>query len=236
MLKCIIIDDELKSIKSFVWELKAFEEEVNVLETFTNPSEAISYLQGVEVDFIFLDIEMPQMDGFEFLEQFPDRPFDVVFVTAYDEYAINAIKQNAADYLLKPVDKKDLEFTIEKLQALKKNQKLKYQKPGKTYERISIPLEKKMLFLDPRTILYCESEGNYSHIFLKEGKKYMVSRKLKYFEDILPDEYFFRVHNSYLINLAEVREFNRANACLRLSNAKTIPVSRTRKSLFLERI
>lgn len=236
MLDCILIDDELKSIKSFMWELDHFGDELRVKEYFTDPTKALTYLHHNSVDFIFLDIEMPQMDGFEFLEKFPDRKFEVVFVTAYDEYAIDAIKESALDYLLKPVDREELEITVEKIKSHKRNIVQKEKPPETAIERISIPVDKKLIFIDPKDILYCKGDGNYCYVYTCEKKRIMVSRKLKYLEEILPEGLFFRVHHSYIVNLAQVVEYHRVEGYLQLSNSENIPVARSKKALFLERI
>lgn len=240
MLEVILIDDESKSIKSLEWELTNFSDEIHVVSTFTNPKEAISFLKSNEIDCVFLDIEMPRMDGFQFLEYFPERQFSVVFTTAYDQYAINAIKERALDYLLKPIDSDDLIHTIAKIKAQKKSLEeatvFAIESSIKASKKISISLDGKLLFFTPDEIIYAESDGNYCHIYIEKNQKLFVTKKLKEIEEILPEKNFCRVHNSYVVNLDKVREFVKTDGYLVLNNQKRIPVSRNKKNLFLDRI
>jgi two-component system LytT family response regulator len=240
MIKLVLIDDEPKAIKSLEWEIDNFCNGVEVMAAFTNPKKAITYLKTNDPDCVFLDVEMPEMDGFHFLSHFQKRDFCVVFITAYNQYAIKAIKENAFDYLLKPIDSDDLVLTIEKLKADKKN--------GRTYDaleerlkthsnkRIAIPVEGKLVFINTENIIYCESDGNYCKIYLDHKKPLFISKKLKEVESILPEDDFFRVHNSYVVNLKKVSEYLKSEGYVVLDNAKEIPVSRNKKSEFLNKI
>ncbi|MEX0996800.1 MAG: LytTR family DNA-binding domain-containing protein [Flavobacteriaceae bacterium] len=245
-LKAIIIDDEPKSITSLKWELQNFCEELNILEAFSDPEKALSYLKNNAVDCIFLDIEMPKMDGFQFLEHFPERQFSVIFTTAYDQYAINAIKERALDYLLKPIDSDDLKQTIDKIKAQQKSFDIKKsleetllslsKNNHQSSKKIAISIDGKLIFFKPEEIIYCESDGNYCHIFLENNEKLFVTKKLKEMEEMLPAENFYRVHNSFVVNLNKVREFVKTDGYLVLDNKQKIPVSRNKKSDFLDKI
>lgn len=232
MMNCVIIDDEPKAITSLQWELEQCDYPVNILETFTNAEKAITYLKFNDVDFIFLDVEMPAMDGFNFLEKFQTRHFDVVFVTAHDEYAIHAIKEQAMDYLLKPVEGDDLALCIQKLYAGKQNSHSQQAHPN----LISLPVERKLIFIDPEQIDYCKSDGNYTEIVTKEGEKTVISKKLKFMENLLPSQIFFRVHNSYIINMNRIKEYHRPDNLVVLHNDVSIPVSRSKKVEFLQKL
>lgn len=237
MLDVILIDDEPKAIKSLEWEIDNYCEDVNVMETFTSPKKAVQYLEDREPDCVFLDIEMPEMDGFEFLDRFHQRNFHVVFITAYNQYAISAIKENAMDYLLKPIDSDDLVETVEKLRQDKSSQDaLEKNLMENSKKRIAIPIDGKLIFLTVDEIIYCQSDGNYCKIFLTNGKFLFVSKKLKKIQDLLPDSSFYRVHNSYIVNLKKVREYLKTDGYVILENQKEIPVSRSRKSTFLNKI
>jgi len=240
MLEAIVIDDEPKSIKSLEWELTNFTDEIKVVSTFTNPKEAIVFLKNNKIDCVFLDIEMPRMDGFQFLEYFPERQFSVVFTTAYDQYAINAIKERALDYLLKPIDSDDLIHTIAKIKLQKKSLEDTVVSETKNSvtasKKIAISLDGKLLFFTPEEIIYAESDGNYCHIYIENNQKLFVTKKLKEIAEILPEEKFCRVHNSFVVNLDKVREFVKTDGYLILENQKRIPVSRNNKSKFLDRI
>lgn len=240
MIRIILIDDEPKAIRSLEWEIANFCEDVEVMATFTNAKEAITYLQHNDPDCVFLDVEMPEMDGFQFLDHFKQRQFCVVFITAYNQYAIKAIKENAMDYLLKPIDSDDLVLTIEKLKSDKRKARtydaLEERLSSLNNKRIAIPAEGKLIFLNPEDIEYCESDGNYCKIHLVDRKSLFISKKLKEIHALLPDEDFFRVHNSYIINLKRVSEYLKTDGYVILDNQKKIPVSRNKKSAFLDKI
>lgn len=240
MIKIILIDDEPKAIKSLEWEIANFCKGVEVMATFTKPKEAIVYLQSNDPDCVFLDVEMPEMDGFKFLDYFKNRTFCVVFITAYNQYAIKAIKENAMDYLLKPIDSDDLVLTIEKIKADKLNARtydaLEERLSVQTNKRVAIPAEGKLIFVNTEDILYCMSDDNYCKIHMTDKKTLFVSRKLKEMMSILPDDDFFRVHNSYVINLEKVSEYLKADGYVILDNHKKIPVSRNKKSAFLDKM
>lgn len=246
MVHIIIIDDEPSAIKSMVWEIEHFCKEVSIVGTFTSAAIAADFLKKNQVDCVFLDIEMPDIDGFQFLELFPNRNFAVVVTTAYDQYAIKAIKENALDYMLKPIDSDDLIECIDKLNKYKNeistNDKLEktlenFLNSNKiSHKKISINCDGKLIFLNPEDIVYCESDGNYATIYLENKEKIVVTQKLKFMEDKLSDSYFFRIHNSYLINLNKVKEFHKTDEYVVLSNNIKIPVSRNKKAEFLDKL
>ncbi|MCP9767478.1 DNA-binding response regulator [Lacihabitans sp. LS3-19] len=245
MLNVIILDDESKAIQSLEWELKSFCPKVNVLATFTNPFEAKDYILNNPIDAIFLDIDMPQMDGFHFLEFFPSREFCVVITTAYDQYGIQALKQQAIDYLLKPIDSDDLIKSVEKIREKRSASNIKDMLEDMLLninnsqtlgpKKVNISCDGKIYFLEPDEILYCESDGNYCNVFLENGQKLFLTQILKQIEEKLPKNLFYRVHNSYVVNLNKVREYQKNEGFLVLTNGKKVPVSRTKKSLFLEK-
>jgi len=247
MLNVIIIDDEPKAIQSLEWELSSFCKDISIVASFTNPTEAQSYVaKNDNIDCIFLDIEMPQMDGFRFLDFFPDRAFAVIITTAYDQYAIHALKERALDYLLKPIDSDDLIQAVERIRNFKKQNSLKDKleetllritsKHSGSPKKIGISYDGKIVFLDPNEIMYCESDGNYCKIFLENGEKLFITQILKSIEDKLPEDIFYRVHNSYVVNLNKVREYQKTDGYLVLTNNKQIPVSRQKKSFFMDKL
>lgn len=244
MIKAVIVDDEPKAIQSLTWELTHFREEIEIVNTFSNPEEAIRYLDDNPPDCLFLDIQMPTMDGFQFLQKLKNIEFAVVITTAYNEFAIKALKHDAIDYLLKPIDSDDLEDTIKKV----KKHNHKFFNPSKIEEalsnfntkfeqkKITINTDGKLIFLNIDDILFVESDGNYSTIVTSDNQKLLITKKLKEVNEILPEHYFFRIHNSYIINLNKIKEFIKNEGYVVMESNHKIPVARQRKSSFLEKL
>ncbi|SFR35356.1 two component transcriptional regulator, LytTR family [Robiginitalea myxolifaciens] len=243
-LRAVIVDDEEKALQSLQWELTNFSDDIEVVASFTDPMEALDYLALTPPDCLFLDIEMPTMDGFQFIQKMQNPDVAVVITTAYNQYAIKALKNEAIDYLLKPIDSDDLKDTIAKIR--KHNSKnltaerleriLTEQQVGGQKKRITLNTDGKLLFLENDDILYAESDGNYSTIYLANGQKIVLTKKLKEVAQILPEDSFFRVHNSYIINLNMIAEFIKTDGYVVLKSNHKIPVSRQKKSDFLDLI
>lgn len=244
MLKAVIVDDEPKAIQGLIWELSNFSSEIEVMASFTNPHEALAYLETHTPDCLFLDVQMPTIGGFQFLEQLKTTDFAIIITTAYDEYAIKALKHDAIDYLLKPIDSDDLRASItkikkhsdrvinaEKFERMLSNFNSKFDK-----KRITINTDGKLLFLDVDDIIYIESDGNYSTLYLQSTKKIVVTKKLKEVDAMLPEHYFFRIHNSYIINLNKIKAFVKNEGYVIMDSDHKIPVARKRKSDFLEKL
>jgi two-component system LytT family response regulator len=242
MLEAVIVDDEIKALQSLTWELTNFSDEINVSASFTNPFEALEYLKSNTPDCLFLDIEMPTMDGFQFIQKLTNKNFPVVITTAYNQYALKALKNEAIDYLLKPIDTDDLQETISKIKkfnsknftAEKLEQILINFNSKSINKRITLNTDGKLLFLESDEILYAESDGNYSTIFLTDGQKIVLTKKLKEVNALLPEDSFFRIHNSYIINLNKIKEFLKTDGYVVLKSNHKIPVSRQKKSDFLD--
>ncbi|MHA7864791.1 LytR/AlgR family response regulator transcription factor [Flagellimonas marinaquae] len=242
MIEAVIVDDEIKALQSLSWELTNLSDEVDIIASFTDAREALNYLEQNTPDCLFLDIEMPSMDGFQFIKNLKNKDFPVVITTAYNQYALQALKNEAIDYLLKPIDSDDLEVTLAKIK--------KYNTKNLTVERlekillnfnsesqskkITINTDGKLVFLHSDDILYAESDGNYSTIFLADGQKILLTKKLKEVNSILPENCFFRIHNSYIINLNKIKEFLKTDGYVVLESNHKIPVSRQKKSDFLD--
>lgn len=244
MLKAVIVDDEPKAIQSLIWELSNFSQEIEVMASFTNPHEALKFLDSNTPDCLFLDVQMPTIGGFQFLEQLKDINFAVVITTAYDEYAIKALKHEAIDYLLKPIDSDDLKASINKIKKHSDRtiNSMKFERMLSNFnskfdkKRITINTDGKLLFLDVDDIIYVESDGNYSTLFLQNKKKIVVTKKLKEVDAILPEHYFFRIHNSFIINLNKIKAFIKNEGYVVMDSDHKIPVARQRKSDFLEKL
>lgn len=244
MLKAVIVDDEPKAIQGLIWELSNFSKEIEVMASFTNPDEALKYLNSNTPDCLFLDVQMPTIDGFQFLKQLKETNFAVIITTAYDEYAIKALKHDAIDYLLKPIDSDDLRASIAKIKKYNDRiiNSIKFERMLSNFnskfnkKRITINTDGKLLFLDVDDIIYIESDGNYSTLFLQDQKKIVVTKKLKEVNAVLPEHYFFRIHNSYIINLNKIKAFIKNEGYVIMDSDHKIPVARQRKSDFLEKL
>ena len=244
MLNAVLIDDESKALESLSWELGRFKDEVTILKTFTNPQEALRFIEEHPIDCLFLDIEMPVMDGFHFLSKLKNKDFAVVFTTAYNEYALKALKEEALDYLLKPIDSDDLKEAIEKIKkyisrneyASHKIERLLNQYPYNSGpQKIKINTDGKLIFIDKEELLFVESDGNYSTLNLVNSKQMVITKKLKEVGSMLPDTHFYRIHNSYIVNLDKIKEFIKSDNYVVLDSNHKIPISRQRRSEFLER-
>jgi two-component system LytT family response regulator len=246
MIKAVIIDDEQHSIETLKWKLENYCPEVEVMIAFDNPAKGVEYLKQNPPNLLFLDIEMPMLNGFDVLEELgKDLPFDIIFTTAYDNFGIQAVKFSALDYLLKPVQNKELKDAIDK--HLKKAQQkvpseqlevllsnVQAEKKGKV-GKIALASKESIEFVDAPDIICCEANSNYTNVYMIENRKRVISRTLKEFEDMLTPHQFFRPHNSFLINLNRVKEFIRGDGgFLVMENKMKIPVSKTRKEELLE--
>lgn len=246
MIKAVIIDDEQHSIDTLKWKLENYCPDVVVQAAFDSPAEAVIFLKKNPPDLLFLDIEMPMLNGFDVLEELGrDLPFDIIFTTAYDNFGIQAVKFSALDYLLKPVQNKELKEAIDK--HLKKAQhkipaeqidvllnNVSAEKKGKV-GKIALASKESIEFVDAQEIICCEANSNYTNIYMAEGRKRVISKTLKEFEDLLSPHQFFRPHNSFLINLNRVREFIRGDGgFLVMENKMKIPVSKNRREELLD--
>lgn len=240
MITAIIVDDEYNAIKNLKWEIERFCSDVKVVDDFTDPIEAISAINYLKPDCVFLDIEMPEMDGFELLDNLKYRNFDLIITSAYDNYAINAFREHAVDYLLKPVDSDDLVEAVERIKANKNKNALGRELKGLFNDwtsmgknKIALSMAGKTLLVDRNTILYCKSDGNYTEVFFEDGKREVFSKRLKDLEEVL-GQGFFRVHNSYLAKISAITEIvTQDGQYLVLADGSNIPVSRSKKSELL---
>lgn len=245
MIKAVIIDDERPSIDTLKWKLENYCPEVAVEAAFHNPAEGVDFLKKNETDLLFLDIEMPMLNGFDVLEELGrDVSFDIIFTTAYDNFGIQAVKFSALDYLLKPVQNKELKEAIEK--HLRKTQRrvpseqidnllsnVQAERRGKRV-RVALASKESIEFVDPNDIVLCIASSNYTEVYLTSGVKRLISKTLKEFEDLLTPYDFFRPHHSHLVNLNRVREFIRGDGgYLILENRMQVAVSKSKREELL---
>jgi two-component system LytT family response regulator len=248
MIKAVIIDDEKDSIDTLKWKLENYCSGVDVVASFESPADGVDYLKKNPPQLLFLDIEMPLLTGFDVLEELGSNiSFDIVFTTAYDNFGIQAVKFSALDYLLKPVQNKELREAIEK-HVKKSDHKI----PGEQIDvllsnvkesrkgnrgRIALASKESIEFVDPNDIIACEANSNYTNVYMCDGKKKVISKTLKEFEEMLTAFGFFRPHNSHLINLSRVREFIRGDGgYLVMENKMKIPVSKSKREELLYRL
>jgi two-component system LytT family response regulator len=248
MIKAVIIDDEINSIDVLRWQIAEYTSDVTVVGSFSSPSQAMTELPELNPDVVFLDIEMPGMNGFEFLAAFENINFEVIFVTAYNEFAIKAFKYSAMDYLLKPVTESDLVGAVSKLTTKvtqKKTDMKQYQlffdqlkaiNERRAVEKIALSTRDGLLFTNISEIIYCESDRNYTYVHLNNGTRVLVSKTLKMIEEILCEGEFLRVSQSFLVNLLFVKEYIRnEGGYVIMSNGITISISNNKKKEFLDR-
>jgi two-component system LytT family response regulator len=244
-IRAVIIDDEPYACQALATLLSRHCPEVEVAAMCNDPREAKSIIQTYQPQLVFLDIEMPYMTGFDLLELLKPTPFDVIFTTGYDQYAIKAIRFSALDYLLKPVDAEELKAAVKKIVERKQNalpQQLeillsKLNQPVSTVQRIALPTMEGLQMVPVDTVLYCTSSSNYTTLTLKDKQKLTVSRTLKEIEEMLEDYPFLRVHHSSLVNINEVKKYVRGEGgSVVMSDGASIDVSRSKKETLLKKL
>jgi two-component system LytT family response regulator len=246
MLKAILIDDERSSLNSLKEKILNNCPDVNILAVCDDPVKGIEAIETLQPDLVFLDIEMPVINGFTLLQQLTYKSFELIFVTAYDHYAIKAIRYSALDYLVKPVEIEDLKNAVTaaatKRKAANPNVQLELllenMVTGKMkFKRIAIPTTIGLQFIKVDDVVYLEASVNYTKFYLINNEKYTVSKTLKEFEDMLPQDIFLRIHNSFIINKNYVDKYIRGEGGeVVLSNGVTLGVSKRKKSEFLKAI
>lgn len=245
MIRAIIVDDELKSRESLKTLIEDFCQNVVVGATCQNIAEAVTAIDRLKPDLVFLDIQLQRETGFDLLTRYKDFEFEVIFTTAHSEYAIKAFKFSAIDYLLKPIDINELRQALQNAEKRKNNsitarlqQLLQNISSGNVENyKLALPTSDGLVFVKTNDILYCEASSNYTQITLSQGKKYLVSRTLKEYDDLLSGQNFFRIHHSYLINLDAIIKYVRGDGGYVIMNDnRSLDVSKRRKEGFLSRI
>lgn len=244
MLKAILIDDEPDNVKLLALQLKLYCPQVSVIAECTDSREGLTKIKELKPDMVFLDIEMPFMNGFELLEAVGQLNFQVVFVTAYDQFAIKAFKFSALDYLLKPIDARELQAAVAKAEqpaktASQQVQMLKQQlNTGghKLPDKIALPYQNGVIFTELAKVMYCEADNNYTRFILQDGKQYIIAKTLGSIQEILEDHNFVRVHRQYLVNLDHIVKYVKGEGnYLVMPDQKNIPVARKQKEKLVEK-
>jgi two-component system, LytTR family, response regulator len=244
MLTALIVDDEPFCCDVLITLLEKYCSNVRVVSSCSSAIEAMKAIQALKPDVVFLDVEMPRMNGFQMLEQLPTINFDIVFTTSYDQYALKAIRFSAIDYLLKPIDYEELQKAVEKV-MLRKQAPLVEQikilmqkiKPSTAVNKVALPTMEGLQMISIDSIISCESDSNYTSILLKGKQKIVVSRTLKEIENLLEDYPFLRVHHSFLVNLNEINKYVKGEGgYLIMNDGSSVDVSRSRKESLLKKL
>jgi len=243
MKTAIIIDDELKGRIALSQKLHDYCSDVRLVGEAESGEEGIKLIEKLKPDIVFLDIEMPRMDGFDMLHRLPQKNFDLIFTTAYDQYAIKAIKFAAFDYLLKPIDIEELKMAVSKSNSPTRNTERKLEVLdqnlfGKsTITKIAIPALEGLLFFNIGDIIHLEANRNYTIIYFNNTPKLIASKTLKEFEDMLPMDIFFRTHHSHLVNLNYIKRYIKGDGGqIEMYDGTYVDVSRRKKEDFLKAI
>ena len=245
MIKAIIVDDEADCCELLAILLERYCPEVGVAAICYSGAEALLSIAKQKPQILFLDVEMPKMNGFELLEKIPEINFELIFTTSFDQYAIKAIRFSALDYLLKPIDKDELRMAVQKVlhrlsSPLPQQLEILLQKikrPSIPVSKIAMPTMEGLHLIPIDSIISCEAESNYSILLLKDKRKLVISHTLKETEEMLEEYAFLRVHNSSIVNLNEIRTYVKGEGgYLIMSDGSIINVSRRRKESLLNKL
>lgn len=246
-MKAIIIDDEKRSRKLLSSIIEKYHPDIEVVDEFENVPDGVIGINKHLPDLVFLDVEMPNYNGFQLLDFFQTIDFEIIFVTAYSEYAIRAFEVSAVDYILKPISLEKLSAAIEKANLIRGNgntnekyKSLKTNLDAKTFKRIALPVSDGLEFVETKNIICIKAEGAYTELSLVDGKRVVISKRLRFFEELLEGRNeFYRTHRSYMVNLDFLLKYHRTGNMLILEQEITIPISRDKKTDFenhIERI
>ncbi len=244
-MKAIVIEDEINVREGFLKLIKAFCPEIEVVNTADNVEEGIQLVNESNFDILFLDIHLPDGSGFDLMHRISNKNFQLIFVTAYDKYAIDAFKLSAVDYLLKPVSPDLLQKAISKVKSnqkdINKEEKLEilnthFQKKEQS-NKIILKDQESIHLVKISDILYCKAEGSYTTFYISDGRQIMTSMNLKEYDQLLTPYQFIRCHHSYLVNIHEITEVRKADGgYLNMSEGSLIPISTRKKAQILDEI
>ena len=247
-MKALIIDDEPDNVRLLALQLARHCPQIDLVGQFTDSTNGLRAIQTLQPGLVFLDIEMPVMNGFQLLERVGDINFHIVFVTAYDQYAVRAFRFSALDYLLKPIDTVDLIATVRRAETTtrinpKQLELMRQYYPGSQGSagspvkgRIALPHASGMVFIETKQIIYCEADSNYTRFHLQSGDVYSVTKTLGDVQDVLETGDFVRVHRQYMVNLEHIQKLVKGEGTyLLMTNGVSIPVARQQKDRLMER-
>ncbi|MBV5313864.1 MAG: response regulator transcription factor [Prolixibacteraceae bacterium] len=243
-ISALIVDDEKNGRENLAGLIRSHCPQIKVVAEAASVEQAIAGIQQHQPQLIFLDIEMPGGNGFQLLEHFNNFPFEVIFVTAYDNYAIRAIRFSASDYILKPINLNELIAAVDKVSLRIRNRsenerirQLYLNTMHPTNPKIGLPTGERVEFVEVKSIIRCQGESNYTHIYFADRKPLLTAKSLIEFEELLAEYNFIRVHKTHLVNLNHVNSFTKNDGgVLLLSNGDSVAISRRRKEFTLEQI
>lgn len=240
-MKTIIVDDEKSCVDVLKMLIEKHGPDFDIIGMAHDGKKGKEMIEQLKPDVVFADIQMPVMNGIEMLENCEYLDFKLVFTTAYNEYAIKAIKMNALDYLLKPIDGPELKLCLDKLRSnlQEKISKAQITNAGQVVNRqmtdtIALSTQKGLTFIRIKNIMLLEADSSYTNVYMDDGEKLLISKTMLHFEEILDPEIFFRPHKSYLINLGFIKQYIRGDGGeIIMKNGMNIPLSRSKKEEFL---
>jgi two-component system LytT family response regulator len=241
-MRAVLVDDEKYCTDVLEILIQKHCPNVEIIATFNRAEEAVNFIKSTDLDLIFLDIEMPIMNGFDLIDAIQKPNLKIIFTTAYDQYAIKAFKFNALEYLLKPIDKNDLIAAVQKVNtaispSIQKIEYAQYLSQNPIPERILLPIGQEIIFVNVDTIICCEGQGSYANIYCTDqNKPYLLSKNLREMEDLLNNPSFFRSHASWLVNDKHIKKIIKGEGMeIVMSNDIHIPVSRLKRQEVLGR-
>jgi two-component system LytT family response regulator len=241
-INIVIVDDEQQVIDTLTKVFTGFFTQVNVVGSATNTADAYQLIKETKPQLVCLDVEMGTENGFQLLEKFDDIDFHVAFITAHEEFALKAIKFSAIDYIIKPASISELKTLLQKVDSngQKKSENLKVKhmfgnmfSADKNEHKLTVSVSEGIEFIKVCDIYYLSADGSYTHFYLRNGTKITTSKNLKFFEGVLEDYGFFRIHNSTLINLKHIRKLNKSDGgYVIMENNEALSISKSRKEEF----
>ncbi len=245
MIRSILIDDEQHCVRSLLSDLQQHCPAIEVVEACSSAKDGMMAIKKLNPDLVFLDVEMPWMNGFEMLEVLGEINFSIIFTTAHDEFAAKAFRISAVDYLLKPIDANDLKGAVQKVEKkMEEGSNLQHitnllrnMRQPSAEQKIALPQREGYEFIDVSSIIYCQAEGAYTKVFINEKKPMLISRTLGDVEELLPPEIFQRIHHSTLVNLTYISQFLRTDGgYVVLKNGEKLSVSKAKKEMLMARL
>jgi two-component system LytT family response regulator len=242
-MKIVILDDELNAVKAIESAIKIIGSEYEIVGTTCNPYEAAGIVLKENPDIVFLDIEMPQMTGFDFLNLIPDITFDIIFVTAYEQYALQAIKNNAIDYIIKPASISEIKASLEKVKQKSHKSPVTKEQYKEVLQELNTPLKKRLKipviggfeFINVNNIISIKADGVYSEALMENNESIIITKNIKTLEESFSnDDSIFRIHRSYIVNLSHIKRYDSQNNLLVMSDNSRVPVARRRFKEFKE--